>query len=427
MNEAFLHYVWKYRLLNNSMFTTKGEPIIVEFPGELNANAGPDFFNAKIKIADINWVGNVEIHKLASDWNLHKHNLDKNYNNVVLHVVYENDECDVLLENGKPIPTLEIKSLIPNGVYQRYEELLHPSFTDSIPCMGHLSDLSDIYISTYLERMAVERLERKSMVVKEMLIETKSSWEECCYRIFARYFGGKVNALPFELLAKSIPLQLYSKIRTSPFQVEALMFGQAGLLENDFVDEYPQKLKNEYTYLRKAYSLEPIEGYLWKFFRIRPYSFPTLRISQFAILIVRSKNLFSKLLELSNCDDILSYLDVTASDYWDNHYHFDKESRKVKKTTGRSFSLSLIINAWIPLLFEYGEQYGNEEYKDVALQLLEQIESENNNVIKLWVEGGITPNNALQSQALLEVYNEYCKHKRCLDCSIGYKILNAGK
>lgn len=423
MNEAFLHYVWKYKLLVGNLVSTTGESVVVEHPGEYNTNAGPDFFNARIRIGDMQWVGNVEIHKLASDWNLHHHNHDKSYNNVVLHVVYENDK-HIVAENGNALPTLELKPFIREDLWQRYSSIVLPPLASSIPCAEHLADVPDIYVNTYMERMAAERLERKADVVKALLNETKGSWEQTCYILFARYFGGTANGLPFEMLAKSIPLNLYSKIRASHFQVEAVMFGQAGLLNDDFTDQYPLALKREYEYLQKAYSLVPIEGYLWKFFRIRPYSFPTLRISQFALFMCRARNLFSKLLETRNFNDILSYLDVEASDYWDTHYHFQKESKRVRKTTGRTFGTLLVINAWVPLLFQYGVQHGMEKYKELALQLLEQIDAEHNNVIKLWSAAGRGANNALQSQALLEIYNEYCKQKRCLQCNIGYKILN---
>lgn len=423
MNEAFLHYVWKYRLLVGNLVTTTGESVVVDYPGEYNTNAGPDFFNARIRIGNMQWVGNVEIHKLASDWNAHHHNKDKNYNNVVLHVVYENDK-DIKAENGNALPTLELKPFVSENLWQRYRAIVLSPSPSAIPCANHLANVPDIHISTYMERMAAERLERKADMVKDLLAETKGSWEQTCYILFARYFGGTANGLPFEMMAKSIPLTLYSKVRASHFQVEALMFGQAGMLTDDFTDQYPLALKREYEYLQKAYSLVPIEGYLWKFFRIRPYSFPTLRISQFALFMSRARNLFSKLLETRDFNDILSYLDVEASEYWDTHYHFQKQSKRMHKTTGRTFATLLVINAWVPLLFQYGVQHGMEKYKELALQLLEQIDAEHNNITKLWAEAGRGAHNALQSQALLEIYNEYCKRKRCLQCNIGYKILN---
>lgn len=423
MNEAFLHYVWKYKLLVGDLVSTAGERVVVDYPGEYNTNAGPDFFNARIRIGNMQWVGNVEIHKLASDWNAHHHNKDKSYNNVVLHVVYENDK-DIKAENGNALPTLELKPYVSDDLWQRYHSIVLSPSPSAIPCSDHLADVPDIYVSTYMERMAAERLERKADVVKDLLAETKGSWEQTCYILFARYFGGTANGLPFEMMAKSIPLTLYSKVRTSHFQVEALMFGQAGLLNDDFTDEYPLALKREYEYLQKAYSLVPIEGYLWKFFRIRPYSFPTLRISQFALFMSRARNLFSKLLDTRNFNDILSYLDVEASEYWDTHYHFHKESKRMPKTTGRTFATLLVINAWVPLLFQYGVQHGEERYKELALHLLEQIDAEHNNITKLWSAAKVEAGNALQSQALLEIYNEYCKRKRCLQCNIGYKILN---
>ena len=423
MNEAFLHYVWKYRLLKDSLITTDGVEVEVDSVGEYNRDAGPDFFNAHIRLGSMQWIGNVEIHKSSSDWYLHKHHLDKKYNNVVLHVVYDHDR-EVLLENGNTLPTLQIKDFIRDGVWERYQELLQPSLSANIPCIEHLKDISQFYISAYLERMATERLERKSKDVKDMLVETKNSWEECCYRIFARYFGGKVNALPFELLAKSIPLNLYAKVRTSPFQIEALMFGQAGMLEADFADQYPLALKQEYEYLRKAYNLTPIEGYLWKFFRLRPSSFPTLRISQFALLIARSKNLFSKLLEAKNYDDVMSLLDVEASDYWDTHYTFaSTPSAPTKKRITDSAVTLLLINSVAPFYYSYGRRKDNEQYCEQAILLLEQLKAENNYIIRTWIDCGLLVKNAADSQALIQLKKQYCNRHDCLRCRIGYEYL----
>ena len=422
MDEAFLNYVWKYRLLKSTLFTTDGLELIVHSPGEVNTDSGPDFFNSDIQIGNIRWVGNVEIHTKASDWYLHKHHLDKAYNNVVLHVVYENDK-DVLLENGNKLHVLEVKSFIRDGVLERGLNLLHSSQSGIISCIKSLENIQSFYFSTYFEKLVVERLERKSGVVDSVLSQCAGSWESCCYIMFAKYFGGKTNSLPFEMLAKSIPIQLYSKLQTSEFQIEALLFGQSGLLEIEYSDNYPCELKKEYDYLKKVYNLTPIDGSMWKFFRIRPNGFPTLRISQFAMLLKESRNLFSKLLEAKTPDELMAYFDVSTSDYWTTHYHFDKESVKSEKRIGRSFANMLIINAWIPLLFHYGAKHGMQSCKDLALQLLEKADVESNATIKTWCSAGLKPKTAFESQALLELHEEYCKTKRCLECNIGYKVL----
>ncbi len=422
MTEAFLQYVWRHRLLEGPLVTTEGIPVVVERPGELNRDAGPDFFDARLEIDGIHWAGNVEIHIKASDWNLHGHSSDRAYNNVVLHVVYVYD-TDVVLENGKKPPVLDISKCIPDYLWDNYERMMNPADDSRIPCANRLPEIPDFLFQLSQDRLLVERIERKSGDVQRILKESKGSWEQSCYWLTAHYFGGKTNAFPFELLAKVTPMRIVAKIKDNAFRVEALYFGQAGLLEGEFEDDYPCSLQREYNYLRNAYQLTPIEGHLWKFFRIRPSSFPTLRISQFANLMTKSNNLFSKLLESEKASTLQELLEVEASEYWLTHFNFDKASKPSPKKFGKDLTNIVLINAWAPLLFEYGVAHGDDVYKDRAFSLLQQLPPEKNRITKLWSAEGIVPKNAAESQSIIQRYTEYCSCKKCLDCQLAFRLL----
>lgn len=422
MTEAFLHYCWKHRLLQDNLETVDHQPVSIIAVGEVNTDAGPDFLNSKVRIGNTEWAGTVEVHQRASDWNQHRHSSDKRYNNVILHVVFEND-APITLQNGRQPATLELKNFIRPGVWENYQTLLRPALSHSVPCAAMLPELPVFVLHSYLERLAVERLQQKSETVRQLLAESGNSWETTCYWALARHFGGKVNAVPFELLAKSIDMRIFAKLKQSLFRIEALLFGQAGLLDDVFSDDYPNALKKEYEYQRKVYNLNPIDGYLWKFFRVRPSGFPTLRISQFAAFVFNSNGLFSKMLETSDVETLLSFFYVSASEYWQTHYHFDKTVKRRSKSLGTDFAVSLLINAWIPLLMLYGTYNQTQQYKDLALALLEKLPCESNAIIKQWQAADISPENALHSQALIQLFNEYCKRKRCLSCQIGYKVL----
>ncbi len=421
MTEAFLQYVWQHKLLEGTLRTSEGLPVIVERPGELNSDAGPDFFAARLLLEGVHWVANGDIHVRAGDWKQHGHSRDKNYNTVVLHVVYEAD-CDIVLENGEKVPMLCIKENIPVGLWEQAEQLLHPAVPIEIPCLPRLGEVPGFIFEGLEERLALERLERKSYDVKRLLDDSLNSWETVCYWLTARYFGGKLNGFAFEMLAKMTPLRILAKIKNNPFRVEALLMGQAGLLEGTFVDDYPNKLKKEYDYLRVAYKLNPMSGHLWKFFRLRPVSFPTLRICQLANLISRSSNLFSHLMEATNVETLRCLFAVSASDYWSNHYNFDKPSPERPKEGGEAFADTLIINAWVPLLFEYGVYHDMQRCKERAVQILMQLPAENNKLTRLWGRN-YRPNNAAQSQALIQLYNEHCRKQDCLHCQVGYQLL----
>lgn len=421
MNEAFLQYVWRHKLLQGGEFTsTDGRTLRIVRQGELNTDAGPDFFNARVAIDGVEWVGNIEVHVRTSDWNAHHHSQDKAYNNVVLHVVYEHD-TDILLQNGKRPVTLELKSYIDPKLIERYDSLMQAD--DDIPCADRLGEMPGFILDGWLDRLTAERIESKAEVVRRLLGESHGGWEQTCYWLLARYFGGRVNALAFELLAKATDQRLLARWKDDPQRLEALLMGQAGLLEGYFEDDYPRQLQADYEAIRTGAGLRPIDAYLWKFYRIRPSSFPTIRISQFANLVATSSNLFSTLLDMTDAAQIATLFNQPAAEYWCSHYRFDQPSPSHPKAVGRAQAEILVINAWVPLLFVYGTVHGQQQYKDQAIDLLQQLKAENNNIIRRWKNVGIAADTAARSQALLQLHNSYCLNHRCLDCTIGYNLI----
>lgn len=430
MTEAFLHYIWQHQFFARSnqqkpapgLTTVDGQPVVVLRAGEPNHDAGPDFFNARLRIGGVEWVGNVEIHIHSSDWDSHRHSSDPAYNNVVLHVVYEHD-ADITLQNGRIPPTLEVKGYLHPSLVASYEALMKPS-ANGIPCESRVGEVPQFLCSSFMERLVVERLEDKTTIVRRLLEESRGNWEQTCYWLIARYLGGKVNALPFELLAKVTDPRLLARWRDNRQRVEALLMGQAGLLDCYFEDEYPRALQADYEALRSAAGLTPIGDYLWKYHCLRPSSFPTIRISQLADLMAQTDNLFATLLEMTDVKALEHFFSRRAAPYWDNHYLFEQPTTKSSvKHIGRVQADLLIINAWIPLLFVYGADRGRQSYKDRALGLLAQLPPESNTVIRRWRTAGIDPVNAAQSQALLQLSSAYCSNRRCLQCRIGHHLL----
>lgn len=424
MTEAFLHYLWQHRLFTGPLVTTDGKEVEVVRVGYYNHNSGPDFSEARVCIDGIQWVGQVEIHIKATDWNLHRHNADAAYNNVILHLVYINDG-PVVTQLGQPMPTVEVQHLIPEDIWSRYSMLIQPQIPIAIPCMLQIQEVPQIVLESTLDRMLVERLQRKASDVQRLLDDSRSHWETTCYCMVARYLGGKVNAFAFEMLAKVTPLSIIAKIKDNPFRIEALLFGQAGMLEGAFNDAYPQRLQKEYQYLRIAYKLTPMDAHLWHFFRLRPANFPTIRIAQLASLLASSSNLFSRLLDIDTVDELRRLFDYATSPYWVNHYRFDVESAPIDKRLGTSFVDILLINAWIPLLFEYGVQHDDDTFCDRAVDLLQQLPAEKNHIVKQWASAHIVAHSAHHSQALLQLYNEYCTPRLCLQCPIGHHLLSS--
>ncbi len=424
-NEDFLHYVWKFKLFDFKDLTTMdGQQLEILSVGMHNLNAGPDFSNSRIKIGDTVWAGNTEIHLAASDWDKHHHTNDSAYDNVILHVVYRNNQ-PIAAPNGRALPTLELQNRIPVDLYLRYHQLVMVNERRIIPCQATLKTINSIKLHNWLTRVLVERLDKKASVVTEALKNNNGDWETTFYQFLAANFGFSINALPFELLAKSLPQNILAKHKNNALQIEALIFGQAGFLGEDYQDEYPQRLKNEYAFLQKKYQLSPIEKHLWKFMRLRPQNFPTIRLAQFAALIIQSQHLFSKILEFKDLKvvrELFSNIDVNS--YWETHYRFDQESKPSIKNFGKASIDLLLINTVALFLFAYGRHHQQEVYIDRSLLLLESLPFEHNHVVNDFEEMGVKVKTAFESQALLELKNSYCNHKKCLQCGVGNHILN---
>jgi len=420
MNEDLLHYLWKYQRFNSNFATTDGRAIRVENPGSINTDAGPDFTNAKIRIDNTLWAGNVEIHLKSSDWFVHRHHLDKSYDNIILHVVHEDDK-PIFDKTGNKIATVELKDFIDNLLIFNYKNFIESK--NLIPCSKLIPHVNELIIFNWLEKIAIERLQNKTEIIFNKLKLNKNDWEQTFYEVFARNFGFNVNAEPFELLAKSLPQHCFAKSKDKLFQIEALLFGQAGMLSDDFADDYPAKLKTEYLYLQKRYGLTPVEKHLWKFLRIRPNNFPTIRLAQFASLIYKSNNLFSRVMESQSITDLYQLFDLDCSDYWHSHYVFDKVSRQSSKEPSKSTIDLLIINTIVPFMFAYGKIKEDENYTEKALEFLSGLPPEKNHMTAKFSDIGVKAVNAMQSQAVIQLYSNYCTKRKCLHCSIGDAVL----
>ncbi len=423
MYENFLHYLWRTRRFDlSNLVTTEGDTLDILDFGEYNTNAGPDFLNARIRIGNVTWAGNVEMHVKTSDWIQHGHQHDEAYSNVILHVVYENDlplrESQNVIKNTK---CFELKHKIPEGIYKKYWALLNNEHW--IPCQHHFFQVSDLVKNACFERLLIERLERKTTEIAVALERNQNDWEETFYQFVARYFGMKINAEPMEWLARSLPHIILAKHKNQLFQVEALLFGQAGLLENEFEGAYPNALKKEYQFLKHKHNLTSIATVAWKFARLRPANFPTIRIAQLARLIHQSSHLFSKIIEIETVTDIKKLFDVEVNDYWLSHYVFDTPSVSRRKSLGIDAIHSIIINVLVPFLFYYGKMRQDEKYVNRAFNFLQDIKPENNTITEGWKNLGVPLESAHRTQSLIHLKNNYCDKKRCLDCGIGNAVL----
>ncbi|RVT96538.1 DUF2851 family protein [Mucilaginibacter limnophilus] len=421
--EDLLHYVWKFRLFNRlNLRTVEGEPVEIFSAGMHNKDSGPDFHNARIRIGETVWAGNVELHLSSSAWQQHGHTDDKAYDNVILHVVYR-DDAPVTLPNGRRLPTIELHDRIAPELYQRYHNLIFGQRV-FIPCEANFSIVDELTMGNWLSRILVERLEKRSRAVLDALALNRGDWEETFYQFLAANFGFKVNALPFELLAKSLPQIILAKHKNNPLQIEALIFGQAGFLDEEFTDDYPHKLKTEYDFLRKKHSLTPVDRHLWKFMRMRPQNFPTIRLAQFAALIIKSNHLFSKVIEVKEIPSLRSlFADIEINEYWETHYRFDTISAQSSKKLGQASIDIILLNTMALFLFSYGKQHQQQYYISRSLKLLESLPRESNHIIDDFSNLGLKIQSAFETQALLELKNNYCDYKKCLNCSVGNKIL----
>ncbi|MBE6266346.1 MAG: DUF2851 family protein [Prevotella ruminicola] len=427
--EQLLHYTWKHKLYPLKELTTSdGQRVEIVDPGLHNRNAGPDFFNAKIRIGSTMWVGNVEIHDKSSDWYQHGHDKDSSYDNVVLHVAAELD-TEVMKSNGEYVPQLQLS--VPDDVLTHYDELQK---TDEYPpCYKVIPHLSALIIHSWMAALQTERLEQKTEAIRKRAELCNGSWEDAYFVTLARNYGFGINGEVFEQWAYNIPLNAVAHHRDDLFQIEAIFMGQAGLLELDSIPEYYQKdalndgyfakLRNEYQYLAHKFSMKPIDFKLWRFLRLRPQNFPHIRISQLANLYYQQKAGLSQLIECETLDELKQVLKSQVTPYWETHYTFGSTSPKNEKHLSYGSINLLMINTAIPMLFAYGRHTSKEVLCDRAFDFLEQLKAENNHIIRMWQQVGLPVKTAGDSQALIQLKKEYCDKKECLRCRFGYEYL----
>ena len=421
MKEDFLHYLWKYQLFDVSkLISVHGHGVSILKSGIHNHNTGPDFLNSKVEIANQLWFGNVEIHVKSSDWFKHKHEIDENYDAVILHVVWEYDS-DIYLKNNTPITTLELKKFVSKDVLNNYYNLSTKKIR-WIPCEKELHTIDSFLLNNWLERLFISRLEQKSKSIMLLLSESKNHWEAVLFQLLAKNFGLKVNGESFLKLAKSIPFSVLKKEQNDITRLSALFFGQAGFLSEIIEDHYHQELKKEYEYLKHKYQLTPMLKNHFQFFRMRPSNFPTIRIVQLISLYHKHHNLFSLLMELKSINKLYQLLAVEVPEFWHNHFTFEKETKNNKKRLTKSFIDLLFINTIIPLQFCY-QKSTNTLNEELLFEKMKAIKPEKNSIISKFLEFKIESKNAFETQSLLELKKNYCNVKRCLDCAIGSQLL----
>lgn len=418
MSESFLHYLWQCQYFNKSdLRTTTGDPVSVFNAGLVNIHAGPDFHNARLQIGEMIWVGNVEIHVESSGWMAHGHHMDQAYDNVVLHVVWQ-DNKPVRRIDGSLLPTVELKGRVEDELLRGYKRLVNSP--EKIPCAGSLHDVPEMIKLFALDKVLTARLESKSDYIIKLLQRNNQDWEETCYQQLALNFGFKVNADPFLQLAQSIPYKILMKHADKPEQIEALLFGQAGFLGEDVDDEYFRILRREYNLLQKKFSLQnPLNKFQWKFLRLRPANFPTIRIAQFASLISSVRNVFSRIVKTEDARSLRSLFTIQQSPYWKHHYQFEQPVNEELSGLGEMSIDNIIINTVVPVMTAYGQVRDDHSFVDRAVSILQQLPTESNTITRHWEVLGITTKTAFDSQALIELNNSFCSKRRCLDCSIG--------
>ncbi|WP_010523279.1 DUF2851 family protein [Aquimarina agarivorans] len=427
MKEDFLYYLWKFQKFETKQLkTTQGETVVVSSVGSHNTQAaGPDFFNALVSIQGQKWAGTIEIHVKSSDWFVHQHQNDTNYDNVILHVVWEHD-IEVFRSNNTSIPTLQLKDYVSVSALKKYKDLYANAGNKWINCENQIKEVPKFILENWLERIYFERLSDKSIPVNNLLKECKNNWEAVCFITLAKAFGGNSNGVAFSKIAHSIPFGVVQKATTS-FELEALFFGQANLLISHQEDPYYISLKKEYEYLKHKFKLTQQAGLQVQFFKLRPSNFPTIRLSQLAAFYSSVKNVFSAIF---NCNDIDAYeklFDVAAAEYWKTHYTFGKISKKSSKKITRIFVELLLINAILPLKFAYENSLQKFDAISSHLALLRGLKPEKNRISQHYKEFGFPVENALDSQALLTLKKSYCDQHKCVNCAIGFHLLNASK
>jgi hypothetical protein len=418
MDEKLLHYLWRNKILGPMpLLTSCGKPVNVIYQGEDNYDSGPDFFNAKIAIGDTVWAGNVEIHIKSSDWFAHGHHRDSAYNNVALHVVACHNK-QAVSSSGTQIPTLVIP--VPENIAESYADFLAAG--EFLPCQWEIGRISRFELRFWLEKLLCERLEQRHRYLCHLLSAARNDWETCFYYMAAQAFGGSANKEAFLLMAKHLPLKVLSRIKTSVIQLEAAMFGSAGMLENP-QEAYHKELAEIYSFQKRKFSISPMPAGAWKFSRMRPMSSPYVRIALFAGLVHKSSRLFTKLLACNCANEAASLFSCSASGYWDSRYNFTAQSQYAPKIYSLSSQQGMVINAAVPILFGYGFFTGNAAMQENAIDMLRDIPAENIAAVTKWAAFGLKAENAADSQAILQMTQKYCKPKNCLSCCIGNKLI----
>lgn len=421
MTEDLLHFIWNYKLFNlQNLKTVDNHEFEIVSIGTHNHDSGPDFFNSQIKIDDVVWVGQVEIHINASDWNLHKHHLDPAYDNTILHVVYNYDK-EGLTSKRSVLPVLELKGRITQRLLNINEQLVLSKH--KIVCQGLLRNLDEFKTATWLNRLLIQRLERKVLEIQQIHESNKGDWSQTTFVMLAKNLGFNVNKLPMQILAEQIDFKILLKLKDKLTVIESILFGVSGLLDNSFTENYPKTLCREFTHQKVKHNFTVLDSKIWKFGRIRPSNFPTLRLAQLAQIIHQSGDLFAFLIRDFEKSKVLKILQLSASKYWESHYTFKSSSEQSVKRLGSDAVNLILINTVAPLLFFYGQEIGALKYQELAIELLESLPPENNSITKKWTENNINSKNAADSQSLIEQINVYCKPKKCLSCGIGMQIL----
>ena len=422
MYEDFLHFIWQFQYFEMAnLLSTHKDSIQILNQGFPNTQAGADFMHARVLINGVEWIGDVEIHLKSSQWNQHQHQLNPQYNSVILHVVWEDDQ-PVRRADQSFMPTIALKKRVDQKWLYTYQSILNNR--DPIPCAGQLTKVRDITKIMMLDRTLLKRLEEKAFLFKALLVKNHYDWEESTYQFMAQNFGFKVNSEPFLRLSQSIPLKYLAKHRDTPEQIEALFFGQAGFLDVSLEDDYHKRLVREYQFLSNKYQIDyhKLEASQWNFLRLRPANFPEVRIAQFATLITQENHFFSKCLE-SSFEELKQVFQIKPHEYWMKHYRFAKESKGKVGKIGQKSIENLLINTVVVVLVAYSREKSQQKYMEKALHILENIKAENNKILKMWAELGLTTQTAYDSQALIELYNNYCTPKKCLQCAIGLELL----
>ena len=417
--EQLLHYVWKHKIFSlKELKTTTGQQVEVIDTGLANTDAGPGFFNAKLKLDGVLWIGNIEIHERSSDWFKHGHHADTGYNSVILHIASEID-TEISRSNGERIPQIQL--ICPEAVRTNYKELLE---TDSYPpCYRIIPSLSPFTAHSWMSALQMERFEQKATLLNERLKRCQGNWEDAFFITLARNFGFGLNGDAFETWAHQLPFRAVDKHRNDLFQIEAIFFGQAGILEDSDGDGYYLRLKKEYTYLQHKFGLIPMDASLWRFLRLRPANFPHIRIAQLACLYHRAYGLLSRIMETETLQGVRDILKGGTSEYWLTHYTFGGSSPSRPKTLSNTSLDLLIINTVVTFLYAYGLHKGNRVLCARAGSFLEELKAENNYITRMWEQCGMKASNAADSQALIQLKKEYCDKKKCLYCRIGYEYL----